>query len=420
MSTDTPTNKLAERYRRLAALVEQLEADGYNVADAEPSDDQHGRQQADVTLHLDGGLEMDPFRPGAQEEDSPPTSEAPDEYLDDEPDQSTGGSTASGPIDVELGLEAAADSTEDEPEEDQETDTADEAAEGTVAAEVLEALHDEGETTPSDLELVTGVSGIYRALNQLEDGGLIETRPDPDDGRRTLYRPAGSEAEEPVDEDDEVEEPVEVWCGICGEGPYDRLSTHASHRHDGDVVPLDHEPGEEELIGDVGDGSEDDTDEQSEELPELDGLAIPEHVTFDAVHGAVEDCDTAWGVANAIQWGHTPTRQLLTEMELLNELPSPNGRPDKVSVARDGGDYTEPGPHEIVDQSDVPARLDLPNLLEAAEVCDTLREAAEELGVGDVGLLTDAYWRLDLKEQGRPRFVDERVETVREVVADVD
>jgi len=77
--------------------------------------------------------------------------------------------------------------------------------------EVVDALAAHGEQAAADLKTVTGQDGgVYKRLNALEEQGLIETRPNPDDGRQTLYSLAteGDEsASDNADSDDsELEE----------------------------------------------------------------------------------------------------------------------------------------------------------------------------------------------------------------------
>ena len=68
-------------------------------------------------------------------------------------------------------------------------------------AEIVEALIEHGEQSGSELQTVTGQNdtGIYQKISNLVDDNLVEKRPDPDDGRRTLY--SLSEQEEEADEE---------------------------------------------------------------------------------------------------------------------------------------------------------------------------------------------------------------------------
>jgi len=90
------------------------------------------------------------------------------------------------------------DATEDDQDDEPEPDG--------VAGEVLAALREEGECTPGELEMITGVSDAYYALGKLEDDDLLEKRKDPEDGRRTLYSAADWLVE---DQDDDSPE----WNG---------------------------------------------------------------------------------------------------------------------------------------------------------------------------------------------------------------
>lgn len=120
--------------------------------------------------------------------------------------------------DVDVGAEEIVDELEDGLEDD-EPDAGDEQDEFEVgdevdttpdgpAGRVLEALREEGELAGPELKTVAEVGNVYNAISKLEYDDLIEKRDDPDDGRRTLYRPA----DWLVDEDDDQEDGP-VWNG---------------------------------------------------------------------------------------------------------------------------------------------------------------------------------------------------------------
>jgi len=59
-----------------------------------------------------------------------------------------------------------------------------------------------------------------------------------------------------------------VWCGICGDGAFEPsrgLPIHHGNHHDGDPVPLDHEPSESELLDGTKQPSESEDDEPGED-----------------------------------------------------------------------------------------------------------------------------------------------------------
>jgi len=60
-----------------------------------------------------------------------------------------------------------------------------------------------------ELKLVSGVSNIYSVVSELHDDGLVAKRRDPDDGRRTLYRPAEMDVDDDADDQDDAPE----WNG---------------------------------------------------------------------------------------------------------------------------------------------------------------------------------------------------------------
>ena len=107
-----------------------------------------------------------------------------------------------------LGEEPKTDDTDDQPRpEDLEAEEDPEPPADSLASEVLATLREEGELAGPEIKTITGAgSDMYTALGDLQDDDLVEKRKDPDDGRRTLYRPAGWLVD---DEDDEEPE----WNG---------------------------------------------------------------------------------------------------------------------------------------------------------------------------------------------------------------
>lgn len=295
MSSDASTNELVRRYRRLAALVEQLEEDGYNVVDVEPYEDQLNRQQAEVTLDLDGGLNQEPFRAHDQgepadgvgtrtlsngtgasisrpvqdlqeatdgedlEEADVDAEETVDELeagqedeadtADDQEQTAVGEREVAPDVNEEI-VDAVRDVTADEDEddgEDKEADVSNGEAEsydcdvdgcdeggfvserglnihkgrkhsddeeddptpddGTLAADVLDVLEQEGELAVKDIRQITGGGDhVYNVLTELSNDGLIDRRDDPEDKRRTLISLAESSDDEADDADEEDEE----------------------------------------------------------------------------------------------------------------------------------------------------------------------------------------------------------------------
>jgi len=213
MAAGTSAGELAGRYRRLAALVEELEADGYDVVDAEPTEDEHGRQHAAVQLNLDGGLDAEPFRADGLEEGTRETASI--------------SSTCNG-----------------------------------------DAQNEE----------FTAGDEIDDSADQSETG-----------------------------DEDEVEE---VWCGICGQGPFEMLSIHHGRVHEGNQIALDHEPSAAELVKsdeqDQGDDAVDEPEEDEpaavEDVPDYEGpdpeatvaeSSLSAHIVLDNVLDACVDATRA-------------------------------------------------------------------------------------------------------------------------------
>ncbi len=110
-----------------------------------------------------------------------------------------------------IGEEPEPEDTDEQPRpEDLEAEEDPEPPADSLAAEVLATLRDEGELAGPEIKTITGAgSDMYTALGDLQDDDLVEKRKDPDDGRRTLYRPAGWL----VEDEDEEEDDEPEWNG---------------------------------------------------------------------------------------------------------------------------------------------------------------------------------------------------------------
>ncbi|QLH82432.1 hypothetical protein [Halosimplex pelagicum] len=92
----------------------------------------------------------------------------------------------------------------------------------------------------------------------------------------------------PADDDHRVGDPVDeledgLWCGVCGEGPFDKDGLNGHNTADGhpdEPVALDHEPEQRELVG----PDTDDIDADAEVAKRL-----PDDVTVDDVHAALDE-----------------------------------------------------------------------------------------------------------------------------------
>jgi len=125
---------------------------------------------------------------------------------------------------------------------------------------ILATLEEEGELGASELQTLFEVgSGIYRYLRELDDEGEIESRDDPDDGRRTLYRVSGDEKDDDAEADGTF--PRECHCGATLENSFE-LAVHRTEEHGAPQATLDHlEPGEFEEVVNAADSVGDVVDE---------------------------------------------------------------------------------------------------------------------------------------------------------------
>jgi len=222
---------IADKHRRLADALEAARAEGVEV-DAVESYTVDGELVATV----DVGVGEQTERPDQSTADDVVDGDANAADPENEPEPSTPAESDIAPGDVQAeqehedadveeeeqdwgppaiatddANEEAVDADVEDAEMDEATTESDQDGVDTpdgVAGEVLAALREEGECTPGELEMITGVSDAYYALGKLEDDDLIEKRKDPDDGRRTLYSAADWLVE---DEDGQDEEPE--WNG---------------------------------------------------------------------------------------------------------------------------------------------------------------------------------------------------------------
>lgn len=172
------------------------------------------------------------------------------------------------------------------------------------------------------------------------------------------------------------------------------------------------------------DDSEDVADH--DEAPSLDfsDLALPDHVSPDDLSEAVEEFDTLEELGNHLEVPTSKLRVWLVRTGAYSDLNSPESRPSKRRIAEMEREYRDPTPYEIIDASSLPARLDLPNILEtASEVGEggRIAEVARQMDV-DGNIVADVCWRLGLKQQGKDLLVTdgelaERIETLRQEVA---
>lgn len=114
---------------------------------------------------------------------------------------------------------------------------------------------------------------------KLVDGDTVDGDEDTGDSRKdeSTDQPEDHRVGDPIEEDTDEER---VWCGVCGTPAADGedlAEHHDDEDHDGDVIPLDHEPEERELVQD--DGADDDAV----------ASRLPEDVTTEDVHRVVDE-----------------------------------------------------------------------------------------------------------------------------------
>jgi len=248
MSSDA----IPDQHRRLADALEAAEAEGAEV-DAVESFTVDGELVATIDVGVGVGEQTErpdqstaddvvdadasAVDPGDEPAPSTPSESdiAPDDLEDDQddfdPDEAVDRLEEEEDRDVEVysigtesglrdGMEEveAEEDTDEEPEpepeeaddqprpDDLESEEDPEPPADSLAAEVLATLRDEGELAGPEIKTITGAgTDMYTALGDLQDDDLVEKRKDPDDGRRTLYRPAGWLVDDGDDQDEEPE-----------------------------------------------------------------------------------------------------------------------------------------------------------------------------------------------------------------------
>lgn len=172
------------------------------------------------------------------------------------------------------------------------------------------------------------------------------------------------------------------------------------------------------------DDSEDVADHDEPASLDFSDLALPDHVSPSDLSEAVDEFDTLEEFGNHLEVPTSKLRVWLVRTGTYSNLNSPESRPSKRRIAEMEHEYREPTPYEIIDDSSLPARVDLPNILKTAgEIGDggRIAEVARKIDV-DGNTVADVCWRLGLKQQGKDLLVDgdelnERIETLRQEVA---
>lgn len=140
--------------------------------------------------------------------------------------------------------------------------------ETSIDEEIADVLGDHGELPAKKikLHLETSSSHFRNVLSKMQRDGRVESRRDPDDGRRNLYRLAGESIEEDGEssvgdsqdsqeeqtdqdvQDDQADPFRKLWCGHCSKGPYQGERALKAHHgkagHEGEYA-FEEEPPED-------------------------------------------------------------------------------------------------------------------------------------------------------------------------------
>jgi hypothetical protein len=186
---------------------------------------------------------------------------------------------------------------------------------------------------------------------------------------------------------DQNDEPEQIWCAICGAGPFETTTELAGHHtgagHEGETNPVSDPPSD-----DGDDDSDVDDDGGWYECDECGssfqnrtklsnhlkgtvcGVELPDDMSVDEIREFVGECDTLLEVQRELRINRTQARRLLKDHGLLADLEK---RSEQVQQdAAEELDETDP------DSSDTLSRDELVAGLEDA---DTVAELADDLGV---------------------------------------
>lgn len=218
MATDSADQlTTSDRTERLAQIIDDIETGGTQVADYHTKVSYDDTLKATIEVEIDEGRRPEDISPWVEDAEISIGWELPEEDLEDadvDGDELKGdhseavADAAATPETADqesVDVPAESDVTPADLEDDTDEQDDDPSPDG-LAGEILATLRDQGELAGPEIKTVTGASSdMYTAIGVLEDEGLIEKRKDPNDGRRTLYRPAE------MDVDDDEAEPE--WNG---------------------------------------------------------------------------------------------------------------------------------------------------------------------------------------------------------------
>lgn len=246
--------------RRLADVVDDLGETTIDVDSARllEADDETIRSQLTVTVPTEGDLEIATTDASVTESRAtPPTNDDSNEQgVDDRKDQESAGSDDTGDAYLECDVDGCDFTTNSERglaiHEGQAHGEAE--REAPIEDRILNILEKEGEVSSSEVQLLLETSSDHyrNKLSQLQRDGKVESRQDPDDGRRRLYRLAGDPVE---DDDEEAPEEGDAENGDTEKDPFIAASRKARKQ----------EQAQESEEHDSGTSTEDDTPAQKSE-----------------------------------------------------------------------------------------------------------------------------------------------------------
>jgi hypothetical protein len=142
---------------------------------------------------------------------------------------------------------------------------------------------------------------------------------DTEDARDSHAAEMHGQVTTPDDEDQPSD--TEIWCGVCGAGPFETTTRLAGHhngsKHGGQTVVLDHEPTEAELVE-----SDESDDHGGTEVPDPED--VPSHET---VRDCADGVDTVQELADLLDVDATEARFLARDADVYADLRDNPPRP---------------------------------------------------------------------------------------------
>lgn len=152
-----------------------------------------------------------------------------------------------------------------------------------------------------------------------------------------LHKPVGSatlsEAEDDEDADsDEAEDDEEIWCGVCGEGPFDSVQQVGGHHngagHEGETRPEDEPPEKGEGRSEETEEDHVDADRETQDDPPDtwdDAWTdppedLPHQITPKQLREAANEHDTLYAISNEFRSPRSVVKTALNRLGLLRGL----------------------------------------------------------------------------------------------------